>query len=397
MALAETDFLHIKEKMNKIDQKIKGLYQNWQAEHREAITSEQCDAIQIFYEPYVRKYETKYKILYQMLKQAIEDRSKIPSSPRVSASELTPSLVALEDASTLKRKEWERDKPDIEKPHMFSTREGRLTPTAPAYEDMRMATPFHVTTVESQEGLSAAEGGEEIERVTQQPSDHIEGSESRSVPPISIEYRPDVIEERIRQEDMSRRNEITRESSKEDALATTRCFFGNVTEGRSATEVPVTTTTSVSQTDTPPVTSVPVEIEHPEPSPVRTFPPSGTPPRPIATATLRPRTLEQRRSEGQVEEQSQDDDESEDETIEPLVMEGLPDELGPEWRILHPFEIPGVRNPTEDTPPTHRRLAENDTLVELIQTAEYLEDAPSWEQRRFYPPRYGDPFYRGHG
>ena len=201
MALTETDFLNIKEKMDKIDQKIKGLYQNWQAEHKEAITSEQCDAIQIFYEPYVRKYETKYKILYQMLKQAI-DRSKIPSSPRVSASELTPSLVALEDASTLKRKEWERNKPDIEKPHMFSTREGRLTPTVPAYEDMRMASPFHVTTVESQEGLSAAEGGEEIEIVTQQPPDHIEGSESRDVTSVPIEYRPDVIEERIRQEDM---------------------------------------------------------------------------------------------------------------------------------------------------------------------------------------------------
>ena len=35
--------------------------------------------------------------------------------------------------------------------------------------------------------------------------------------------------------------------------------------------------------------------------------------------------------------------------------------------------------------------------MELIQTAEYLEDAPSWEQRRFYPPRYGDPYYRGRG
>ena len=57
---------------------------------------------------------------------------------------------------------------------MFSTREGRLTPTAPVYEDMRMATPFHVTTVESQEGLSVAEGGEEIERETQKPSDPID-------------------------------------------------------------------------------------------------------------------------------------------------------------------------------------------------------------------------------
>ena len=143
-----------------------------------------------------------------------------------------------------------------------------------------------------------------------------------------------------------------------------------------------------------------METERPEPetSPVRTFLPSGSPPRPIATATLRPRTLEQRLSEGQIEEQTQDDDESEEnDTLEPLVIEGLPDELGPEWRILHPFEIPGVRFPTEDTPPNHRRLAENDTLVELIQTAEYLEDAPSWEQRRFYPLRYGDPYYRGCG
>ena len=55
---------------------------------------------------------------------------------------------------------------------------------------------------------------------------------------------------------------------------------------------------SVSQSDTPPVTSMPVETEHPEPSSIRTTLPSGLPPRPIATATLRPRTLEQRFSEG---------------------------------------------------------------------------------------------------
>ena len=61
------------------------------------------------------------------------------------------------------------------------------------------------------------------------------------------------------------------------------------------------------------------------------------------------------------------------------------------------FEIPGVRFPTKDTPPNHRRLAESHALVELIQTAEYLEDAPSWGQRRFYPLQYGDPYYRGWG
>ena len=101
MALSETDFINIKEKMNKIDQRIDGLYQNWQAEYKEAITSEQCEEIQKFYEPYVMKYETKYKVLYQILRQAIGEQNKVPSS-RVSSTGLTPSLVALEDDSTLK-------------------------------------------------------------------------------------------------------------------------------------------------------------------------------------------------------------------------------------------------------------------------------------------------------
>ena len=73
MALTETDFIAIKEKMNKIDQRLDGLYQNWQAEYKEAITTEQCEEIQQFYELYVKKYETKYKMLYQMLRQASQE------------------------------------------------------------------------------------------------------------------------------------------------------------------------------------------------------------------------------------------------------------------------------------------------------------------------------------
>ena len=46
MALTETDIINIKEKMNKIDQRIDGLYQNWQAEYKEAITTEQCEEIE---------------------------------------------------------------------------------------------------------------------------------------------------------------------------------------------------------------------------------------------------------------------------------------------------------------------------------------------------------------
>ena len=63
---------------------------------------------------------------------------------------------------------------------------------------------------------------------------------------------------------------------------------------------------------------------------------------------------------------------------EPSLLVGgeVPENLGHEWRVLHPFELPGVRFPTDITLPNQRRLAENDALVELIQTTEYLEDIP---------------------
>ena len=107
------------------------------------MTSEQCEDIQRFYEHHVQKYEMKYQMFGRMLKQAIDERKRASPprvaderkrilSPRVATPELTPSLAALEDASTLKGKEWNRGKPHVKTPHMFSTREGRLTPTAPS-------------------------------------------------------------------------------------------------------------------------------------------------------------------------------------------------------------------------------------------------------------------------
>ena len=66
----------------------------------------------------------------------------------------------------------------------------------------------------------------------------------------------------------------------------------------------------------------------------------------------------------------------------PLEEEVL-ENLGDEWRILYPFDLPLVRHPTDATPLNQRRLAENDALVELIQTTEYLEDTPMWGQRDY--------------
>ena len=158
MTLLETDFINIKEKINKIDQRIDGLYQNWQVEYKEAITTEQCEEIQKFYEPYVLKYETKYKVLYQILRQHITEWTKVPSS-KVSSIGLTPSLVALEDASTLKRKEWSQGEAGEDTCRMYTTIGGSLMSTAPVYGDMRADLTMNMTT----DVPTTVEGGEERE------------------------------------------------------------------------------------------------------------------------------------------------------------------------------------------------------------------------------------------
>ena len=197
-----------------------------------------------------------------------------------------------------------------------------------------------------------------------------------------------------------RRIQRTREASREDAIASTQQFFAtvnernrsNTTEGpvavmsevcdRNENDVPATSTSVV---DTTPVVPEAETLETETQSP-RTFLPNGSPSRPTATATCRLRTWVQHISEGQIHEPTQDDTHSTESggTETSALAEGIPEELGHEWRVLHPFEIPGVRFPTDATPPNQRRLAENDALVELIQTTEYLEDTPTWGQGDYW-------------
>ena len=163
--------------------------------------------------------------------------------------------------------------------------------------------------------------------------------------------------------------------------------------GRNENDVPVTPIAPA----TPVVTAT--ETTETETRSPRTFLPNGSPSRPTVTATCRPRTRVQHILEGQINKLTQDDTHSaeSDQTEISVLAEGVLEELGHEWIVLHPFEILGVRFPTDTTPPNQRRLAENDTLVELIQTTKYLEDTPMWGERDYwlYPPWYGDPFYRG--
>ena len=90
-------------------------------------------------------------------------------------------------------------------------------------------------------------------------------------------------------------------------------------------------------------------------------------------------------TEGQINEPMRENASSNESNLSAIEVlpEEIPDELGCEWRVLHPFELPEVRFPTDSTPPNQRRLAKNDTLIELIQTTEYLEDTPTWGQREY--------------
>ena len=260
MALTESDFLAIKEKMNKIDQRLDGLYLNWQVEYKEAITPEKCEEIQQFYELYVARYETKYKILYKILKQASQEQTKVlpPKEPLLG---MTPSLAVLDDASALKQKEWNRSEPNEEM--LYFTIGGHLTPTAPEYEDVRIDSTLGVTPEEALRDLPAAVEGIEARETTQHIFDEGRSLPSNVAPPAETNLK--VITESATQVEPSRRVEITREASRDDAIAVTRHFFTMAVEQRDTVELPVATTTDTSQVDVTIVPHVLIETEPTEP------------------------------------------------------------------------------------------------------------------------------------
>ena len=193
----------------------------------------------------------------------------------------------------------------------------------------------------------------------------------------------------------------TKEVSREEAIASTQQFFAavdrrniNISTGNStviSAEVHERDVTEVPDAPTSTVATTPVihDVEPIGTSSPRISLPEGSPSHPAVIATCRPRTWMQQIMEGQTNEPAREGDSDESNTSDGNVtFEDIPDELGCEWRVLHPFELPGVRFPMDSTPPNQRRLAENDALVELIQTTEYLVDVPIWGQRdyRLYLP-----------
>ena len=139
MALTEKEFFMIKKKMDKIDHRLDELCKNWHAEYGNANTIEECEEIKNFHKPYLEKYESKHKVLYHLL----QEPSLIFTHD--SASGITPSLAALDDATSLKQREWIRREPGEDTPCQYSSIEGQLTPNTPRSQDMRLEPSLNVT------------------------------------------------------------------------------------------------------------------------------------------------------------------------------------------------------------------------------------------------------------
>ena len=116
--------------------------------------------------------------------------------------------------------------------------------------------------------------------------------------------------------EIPRRIQRVSEASREDALASTQQFFTTVHERSRGANVegPIVTSSDRNENDIPIASNIPTTPDIPETEATETearsprpFLPSGSPPRPTATATCRPRMWVQYISEGQINEPTPDD------------------------------------------------------------------------------------------
>ena len=209
-------FLAIQKKMDKIDQRLDDLYKNWHAEYRDAVSLEECDEIKKFYKPYLEQYKSKYRTLYHMLQQ--------PNfmSAQESTSGMTPSLAALDDAPSLRCKEWIRGEPGEDVPHQYTTISRLLTPTTPKPENMRLDPSLNLTLEGSLDDLLTTVGNTEEarEREYQAPEERSQGTPfevaNEGIPDTHLKAVP-----KRHIKEAPRRVQRTREVSREEAIAST--------------------------------------------------------------------------------------------------------------------------------------------------------------------------------
>ena len=269
------------------------MYKNWHAEYGNANTIEECEEIKNFYKPYLDKYESKYRILYQLLQQPW----LLPTHDN--ASGITPSLAALDNATSLKQREWIRSELGDNIPRQYSSIEGRLTPHTPRSGDMRLEQSSNVTpegslvdipTIVEREALGASSETAYMEF----PNIQVETTPKDSTVPKSLQG--------------------TKEASRAEVLASNQQFFaaidqrnmnapmGNQTTSVKVcdrdeielTEVPTTTVVTTTTTTTPPI---PTDMRLIGTSSPKVSLLEGSSSRPTVTATCRPRTWMQQLTE----------------------------------------------------------------------------------------------------
>ena len=91
-----------------------------------------------------------------------------PLSARESTSGMPPGLVALDNAPSLRRREWIRGEPGEDIPQQYTTINRCLTPVTPRHEKMRLDPSLNLTLEGSLNDLPAAVGNTEEIRKTEQ-------------------------------------------------------------------------------------------------------------------------------------------------------------------------------------------------------------------------------------
>ena len=310
MALTEKEFSMIKKMIDKIDHRLDELYKNWHMEYGNANTLEECEEIKNFYKPYLEKYESKYRVLYHLLQQ--------PSliSTRDSAFGITPSLAALDDATSLKQREWVHSELGEDIPHQYSNIEGHLTPNTPRSEDMRLEPSLNMTPEGSLADIPTVIKRETREQV---PEGDLLGTSLETTYMEILNTHVKTVH-KSPTPGVPKSIQGTKEASRAEALLSTQHFFAAVDrrnvgipagnqlastevrerDGIEVPDVPTTTiATTTTSTTTPPVT---LDVEPRGTSSPRISLPKGSPSRPTVTATCRPRTWMQQLTEGQTNE-----------------------------------------------------------------------------------------------
>ena len=135
--------------------------------------------------------------------------------------------------------------------------------------------------------------------------------------------------------------------SREEAIVSTRQFFAAVDRGimNFSSRGPIEILAEVHEREVIKVpeesTTVPAvpDVEPRGTSSPRISLPEGSLSHPTVTITCRPRTWMQQLTEGQTNEPTREGDSngSDDSSETNVIPEEIPDELGHEWRVLHPF------------------------------------------------------------